>query len=81
MERLLVRPSEGAEMLAVSRARFYQLLASGVIPSVTLGRSRRIAYADLSTLVERLRGGETLDDLARELPTPPPHTRLAEVPS
>jgi excisionase family DNA binding protein len=66
MEPLLLRPQEAAAILGVSRAKFYPLMMSGVIPSFRLGGSRRIARADLEVVVERLRRGDTLDDLARE---------------
>lgn len=42
VEQLLVRPEEGARAINVSRATFYAMLARGEIPSVTIGRSRRI---------------------------------------
>ena len=53
-------------MLGISRAKTYALLASGSIPSFMLGGNRRIATRDLETVVNRLRAGETLDDLARQ---------------
>ena len=40
--RLLLRPEEVAAALGISRARVYELLASGSLPSVRIGRSRRI---------------------------------------
>jgi excisionase family DNA binding protein len=36
IEKLLVRPIEAAQMLSVSRAKIYELVASGAIPSVRL---------------------------------------------
>jgi excisionase family DNA binding protein len=49
VDRLLLRPEEVAEMLGLSRARVYQLLALGAIPSLKVmgGKSRRIRMADL----------------------------------
>jgi excisionase family DNA binding protein len=41
-ERLLYRPTEAADLIAVSRARVYQLIAEGVIPSIRLGGSIRV---------------------------------------
>ena len=38
MERLLLRPHEAAEL----RSTVYELIASGAIPSITIGRSRRV---------------------------------------
>ncbi|MDP9471760.1 MAG: excisionase family DNA-binding protein [Chloroflexota bacterium] len=49
---LLVRPEEAARLLNVSRPQLYQMLAANVIPSVALGRSRRIPLAALQRWVE-----------------------------
>ena len=51
----LYRPAEAAETLGVSRARLYQLLATGEIGSVKIGASRRIPAVDLDAYVARLR--------------------------
>jgi excisionase family DNA binding protein len=53
--KLLLRPTEAASALGVSRARLYQLLASGEINSVKIGASRRVPAVDLSNYVDRLR--------------------------
>ena len=42
MDKLLLRPEETAEALAVGRDRIYELIGSGRLRSVKLGRSRRI---------------------------------------
>ena len=40
--RLLLRPEESAEVIGVSRARFYEILAEpGGIRSIKVGRSRQ----------------------------------------
>jgi len=41
-ERLLYRTHEAAEAIGVSRARAYQLIAAGVLPSVKVGGSIRV---------------------------------------
>lgn len=51
MEKLLVRPEEAAELLSVGRNRVFALIASGELRSLKLGRSRRIAVADLEAFV------------------------------
>jgi len=53
---LLVTVEEAAQRLAISRSYLYQLLRCGVLPSVTIGRARRVAVADLEVFVDRLRG-------------------------
>lgn len=51
MEKLLLKPEEAAEVLSVGRDRLYALIASGELRSLKLGRSRRIAVADLEAFV------------------------------
>ncbi len=59
MHRLLYRPEEGAELLGISRARIFQLIASGAIDSVKIGRARRIPQAALERYVDSLSGTPT----------------------
>jgi excisionase family DNA binding protein len=54
-QKLLYRPEEVAGLLSISRAYVYELIESGELPSVQIGRSRRIAAQDLHQFVERLR--------------------------
>ncbi len=61
MERLLLRPHEAAELLGLGRSTVYELIAGGAIPSIIIGKSRRIplealrawvrAQTDASTMV------------------------------
>jgi excisionase family DNA binding protein len=46
MEKLWLRPAEVCSALNISRSMVYQLISSGVLPSVRIGRSVRIP-ADL----------------------------------
>jgi excisionase family DNA binding protein len=55
-ERLALRPEEAAAALGISRAKVYQLLASGEIPSFKLGGNRRVHPDALSAYVARLQG-------------------------
>ena len=41
-DRLLYRPAEVGEAIGVSRARAYELIAQGVIPSIRIGSSIRV---------------------------------------
>jgi excisionase family DNA binding protein len=54
-DKLLYRPAEAAEAIGISRARAYELISQGVIPSIRVGTSIRVP-------VEALRGW-----IAREL--------------
>jgi excisionase family DNA binding protein len=53
--RLLVDVKEAAKRLSVSRRTVQSLLYSGQLPSVRVGRCRRIPVSELSAYVERLR--------------------------
>jgi len=52
--RLLYRPEDAATILSVTRTRVYDLIRSGQLPSVKLGRSRRIPGAALHDFVDSL---------------------------
>jgi excisionase family DNA binding protein len=54
---LLLTPERAAERLDIGRTRLYELLASGELESVKVGRSRRIPAAALVEFVARLRAG------------------------
>lgn len=49
--RLLVSPAEACRALSISRTRIYELMASGQLPSVKIGRSRRIPVAALASFI------------------------------
>jgi len=52
MDRLLVKPMEAAQLIGVGRTRIYEMLASGEIPSIHIGRSVRIPTDKLRQWVE-----------------------------
>lgn len=52
--QLLLTPEQVAEALAIGRTRVYELMASGALPSIRLGRSRRVARHALSRYVDDL---------------------------
>ena len=53
MEKLLLKPTEAADALGVSRSTLYELVADGTVPSIRLGRSVRVPAAPLREFVER----------------------------
>jgi len=55
-KQLLLRVSEAAMCLGISRSKLYELMAAGAIESVSLGRSRRIPFECLEAYVAMLRG-------------------------
>ena len=54
MRRLLLTVDEAAEALAISRAKLYQLMASGAITYVRIDRSRRVPISALESFVTNL---------------------------
>ena len=52
-ERLLLRPSEAAEAIGVSRSKAYELIATGEIPSVTVGGCKRVPVDALRQWIHR----------------------------
>lgn len=51
IEPLLLRVDEAAEALALSRTKVYELMASGELGSVKLGRARRVPAQALHEFV------------------------------
>jgi excisionase family DNA binding protein len=49
--KLLLTVTEASQVLAISRSKLYELLNSGHLPSVHIGRSRRIRMTDLEEFV------------------------------
>ena len=52
---LAVRPERVAEMLDISRAKVYELLAAGELPSISIGRVRLVLVAEVEAYLYRLR--------------------------
>ena len=52
-ERLLYRPAEVGELIGVSRARAYELIAAKTIPSIRIGSSIRVPADALRAWVAR----------------------------
>lgn len=50
---VLLSPEEAAQALSVSRSMVYLLLREGALPSIKIGRARRIPSAALEELVEQ----------------------------
>jgi excisionase family DNA binding protein len=62
MSTLLTIP-EVADELALSRSTIYELVASGRLETVRIGRARRVPRAALDAFVERLRSvDDSVDD-------------------
>jgi excisionase family DNA binding protein len=53
-EKLLLRVGEVSHALGLSRGAVYALILDGSLPSMKIGRSRRVAKADLERWVEEM---------------------------
>ena len=51
-EKLLMTPEEAAKTLSVGRDRVFQLIASGELKSIKIGKSRRIPVNALRDYIE-----------------------------
>jgi excisionase family DNA binding protein len=59
--RGLLRVEEAAEWLGLGRTKAYELVYKGLLPSVTIGRSRRVPVTALQAFVTRLMEEAALD--------------------
>jgi excisionase family DNA binding protein len=48
----LLSPAEVRQLLGLGRTYTYQLLATGVIPSIRIGRLRKVRRSDLDAFIE-----------------------------
>lgn len=53
----LCRPEVAARLIDVSRSKIFEMLASGELPSLKIGRSRRVPIEALRRWVEEHTGG------------------------
>ncbi|NJN67577.1 MAG: helix-turn-helix domain-containing protein [Chloroflexaceae bacterium] len=53
MEPLLLKVSEAAQLLNISRAKMYDLIGKGEIVSIKCGRVRRIPRTAIEQYIER----------------------------
>lgn len=55
VEPICVKVNDAARMIGVGRTKLYELIASGEIEAIKLGKSTRITTASLKKLVMRQR--------------------------
>ena len=55
MDKLLLTVEQAEDVTEICRSKLYEFMAAGVLRSVKIGRSRRIACVDLEAFVEQLR--------------------------
>jgi excisionase family DNA binding protein len=64
-DQLLVTPEEAARRLSVGRTTIYELMSSGELQSVNIGRCRRVPVSSLSSFVSNLLGDVTVEQRRR----------------
>jgi excisionase family DNA binding protein len=52
VQKLLLTVPEAGRALAISRSKMYDLLNSGHLPSIHIGRSRRVRVSDIENFVK-----------------------------
>ncbi len=58
MEKLLLTPTEAAEVLSISRSKLYELIGQGRLATVTIDTSRRVPSHALVEFIESLQHGD-----------------------
>jgi excisionase family DNA binding protein len=58
VEALLLTPEDAAAVLGIGRVTVYELIRLRVLPSVKIGRCRRVAMKSLREYVDRLLAAE-----------------------
>jgi len=56
---VLLKATDVAKILKISRSSAYQLMQKGEIPTVRIGRSVRVCESDLVTFIEECKIGST----------------------
>lgn len=52
MTRLLLKPSEAADVLGIGRSKAYALIREGAIPSIRLGKTLRVPAERLRAWID-----------------------------
>ncbi len=70
MEPLLVTPEVPFDMLNIKHAKGYQMIKSGELPSIKIGRSRRVPLARLRAWVDELVAAQCSDASTPDIEAP-----------
>lgn len=60
-EPILYRPEDAARALNIGRSKLFELLATGQIPSVQIGRARRVSRRALEDFATRMEAAALAD--------------------
>ena len=61
MDKLLLSPADAGDMLDLGRTKIYELMQSGQLESLTVGRRRLIPREAISDFVQRVRDEQTVE--------------------
>ena len=61
-DALLLTPVEAARRLSIARSSLYELVLTGEIESIKIGRSRRIPIDALTDFIDRKRREQNIGD-------------------
>lgn len=61
MEKLLLSPADAGTMLDLGRTKIYELMQSGQLESLTVGRRRLIPKEAISDFVQRVRAEQAVE--------------------
>ncbi|WP_338184095.1 helix-turn-helix domain-containing protein [Jatrophihabitans sp.] len=64
--KILLTPADAADALSVGRSTVYNLMRAGVLPSVKIGKSRRISAEALLDYVGSLSGPQVAEQVLVE---------------
>lgn len=70
MDKLALRPAEVADVIGLSRARTYQLIATGDLPSIYIGGMRRVAVEQLREWLARKLEAQRREQQLHDEPRP-----------
>jgi excisionase family DNA binding protein len=70
MDRLMLRPSEAAELLGIGRTKVYELIRANQLPHRRVGKSIRVPFAQLRAWVEAPAGSEQIQNAQRPTKQP-----------
>jgi len=60
MEKILLRPTEAADLIGIGRSKVYELISKGELPSLKIGTSIRVPLAELRQwIAARVRDSES----------------------
>ena len=66
MDKLLLKPSEVAQILGIGRSLTYELIAQGVIPHIRLGRCIRVSAQALQEWIKANEIGHVISSQASQ---------------